>query len=61
MLWISWPKAVRQAQAKFHLKTDLSENIVREIGLKNGVVDVKVAAIDEDWSGLKFVFRLTDR
>lgn len=55
MLWISWPKG------SSNVKTDLSENIVIEIGLKNGLVDVKVAAIDETWSGLKFVYRLKDR
>lgn len=54
-LWISWPKA---SSGK---KTDLNENVVREIGLKNGLVDVKVIAVDEVWSGLKFVFRLKDR
>lgn len=55
MLWISWPK---QSSG---MKSDLNENIVREIGLKNGLVDVKVCAIDETWSGLKFVYRLKDR
>lgn len=55
MLWISWPKKSSKIQS------DLNENIIREIGLKNGLVDVKVAAIDNTWSGLKFVFRLRDR
>jgi len=55
MLWISWPKKSSGAP------TDLNENIVREIGLKIGLVDVKVCAIDEVWSGLKFVVRLSDR
>ena len=55
MLWISWPKKASGVQ------TDLDENIVREIGLKAGLVDVKVCAVDETWSGLKFVFRLKDR
>jgi hypothetical protein len=54
-LWVSWPK---QSSS---LVTDLNENIVREIGLANGLVDVKVAAVDEDWSALKFVYRLKDR
>ena len=54
-LWISWPKGASK------VPTDLNENVVREIGLRNGLVDVKVAAIDEIWSGLKFVFRLKDR
>lgn len=55
VLWISWPKGASK------VKTDLNENIVREIGLANGLVDVKVCAVDEVWSGLKFVYRLTDR
>jgi hypothetical protein len=41
--------------------TDLSENVVREIGLRHGLVDVKVAAVDEVWSGLKFVRRVVNR
>jgi hypothetical protein len=55
MLWISWPKQSSP------LAGDLNENIVRELGLSLGLVDVKVAAIDYDWSGLKFVYRLKDR
>jgi hypothetical protein len=55
MLWISWPKG------SSGVETDLNENVVREIGLANGLVDVKVAAIDDIWSGLKFVYRLKDR
>ena len=43
------------------VKTDLNENVVREMGPKNGLVDVKVSVIDETWSGLKFVHRLKDR
>ena len=54
-LWISWPKAAS------NVPTDLNDNVVREIGLRNGLVDVKVAAIEEVWSGLKFVYRLKDR
>lgn len=54
MLWISWIGPSKNGG-------DLNENIVREIGLKNGLVDVKVAAIDDTWSGLKFVYRLKDR
>jgi hypothetical protein len=54
-LWVSWPKAASG------VRTDLNENIVREIGLGNGLVDVKVCAVDEVWSGLKFVYRLSDR
>ena len=55
MLWVSWLKKSAR------IPTDLDENIVREIGLANGLVDVKVAAVDERWSGLKFVYRLKDR
>ena len=55
MLWISWPKKTSG------VPTDLNENIVREIGLAAGLVDVKVCAITEVWSGLKFVRRLKDR
>jgi hypothetical protein len=55
MLWVSWPK--RSAK----VPTDLDENIIREIGLSRGLVDVKVAAISAIWSGLKFVYRLSDR
>ena len=55
MLWISWPKKVSG------VVTDLTENVVRDVGLANGMVDVKVCAVDDVWSGLKFVFRLKDR
>jgi hypothetical protein len=54
-LWISWPKRASR------IPTDLDENVIREIGLKHGLVDVKVCAVDEVWSGLKFVYRLEDR
>lgn len=55
MLWISWPKK------SSGVPTDLDENKVREIGLAAGLVDVKVCAVTEVWSGLKFVRRLKDR
>lgn len=55
MLWISWPKGASG------VTTDLNENVVREMGLDIGLVDVKVCAVDEIWSGLKFVYRLHDR
>jgi len=55
MLWISWPK---QASG---VATDLTEDMIRAIGLTHGLVDVKVAAVDEVWSGLKFVRRVKDR
>jgi hypothetical protein len=54
-LWISWPKK------SSGVRTDLDENIVRDTGLAAGVVDVKVAAVDDVWSALKFVRRLRDR
>jgi hypothetical protein len=55
MLWVSWPKK------SSGVATDLDENIVREIGLAVGLVDVKVCAVTEVWSGLKFVRRVKDR
>jgi hypothetical protein len=55
MLWICWPKKSSE------LKNDLDDNVVRGFGLAAGLVDVKVCAIDADWSGLKFVYRLRDR
>jgi len=55
MLWISWPKKASGVQ------TDLNDMIVRDTGLAAGLVDVKVCAVDEVWSGLKFVYRLKDR
>ena len=54
-LWISWPKR------SSGVPTDLDENVVRDHGLAEGLVDVKVAAVDEVWSGLKFVRRVRDR
>jgi len=55
MLWISWPKKSAKVE------TDVDENIVRGIGLKNGLVDIKVCAVDETWSALKFVIPVKDR
>jgi hypothetical protein len=55
MLWVSWPKK------SSGVSTDLDENRVRDIGLAAGVVDVKICAVTEIWSGLKFVRRLKDR
>lgn len=54
-LWVAWPKKTSG------VRTDLSEGIVRSIGLEAGLVDVKVCAVDDTWSGLKFVRRLKDR
>lgn len=55
MLWVSWPKKSSK------VITDLDENKIRDFGLRAGLVDVKVCAADDVWSGLKFVFRLKDR
>ena len=55
MLWVSWPKK------SSGVASDLDENIVRKIGLDTGLVDVKVCAVSEVWSGLKFVIRVKDR
>ena len=55
MLWVSWPKATSS------LPKDLNGNDVRSIGLANGLVDVKVCAVDEDWSAIKFMYRRSDR
>jgi len=58
-LWIAWPKKSRNQSTS--IVTDLSETQVRELGLATGLVDNKVCAIDEVWSGLRFVVRLADR
>jgi len=55
MLWVSWPKKTSG------VATDMNENDVRRIGLEAGLVDVKVCAVSEVWSGLKFVIRVRDR
>lgn len=54
-MWVSWPKKASK------IDTDLDGNIVREYGLAHGLVDVKVCAVDETWSGLKFMYRVKDR
>ena len=54
-LWVAWPKRASG------VATDLTEGAVREVGLASGLVDNKVCAIDEVWSGLRFVYRLSDR
>jgi hypothetical protein len=59
MVWVCWPK--KAAQKAHGLTSDLDDGVVRALGLELGFVDVKVAAIDETWSGLKFVRRLQDR
>ena len=55
MIWMSWPKKASG------IVTDINREVIREYGLDIGLVDVKVAAFDETWSGLKFVYRLKDR
>jgi len=55
MLWVSWPKKASGAS------TDLSEDQVRRIGLRAGLVDIKVCAVDQVWSGLKFVIPVKNR
>lgn len=55
MIWISWPKKSSKVE------TDITEDVVRTIALKNGLVDIKVCAVDETWSGLKLVIPVKDR
>jgi alkylation response protein AidB-like acyl-CoA dehydrogenase len=55
VLWVAWPKKSSGT------RTDLSDDVVRELGLNSGLVDVKVCAVNEVWSALKFVRRLRDR
>jgi len=55
MIWVSWPKASSRT------RTNLNERMVREIGLRNGLVDVKICAVDQTWSALKFVIPLRNR
>jgi hypothetical protein len=54
-LWIAWPKRTAS------VATDLREGVVRSIGLAHGLVDNKVCAVDDTWSGLRFVLRVADR
>ena len=55
VIWVSWPKKSSQ------MRSDVSENVIREIALPLGLVDIKVCAIDETWSGLKLVIRKEKR
>jgi hypothetical protein len=55
MIWVSWPKKASK------IETDLSEEGIRSFGRKNGLVDIKVCAVDEIWSGLKFVIPVKSR
>jgi hypothetical protein len=54
-LWVAWPKRASG------MATDLTENVIRELGVAHGMVDNKVCAVTEIWSGLRFVLRLKDR
>jgi Protein of unknown function (DUF3052) len=55
MIWISWPKKASK------IVTDITEDIIRDLALKNGLVDIKVCAVDEIWSGLKLVIPVKER
>jgi hypothetical protein len=55
MLWVSWPKKSSR------VATDLTEDVIRESGLRAGLVDIKVCAVTEVWSGLKFVIPVARR
>ncbi|MDX6225084.1 MAG: hypothetical protein QOE64_1460 [Frankiales bacterium] len=54
-LWVAWPKRASK------VPTDLTEDVVRDLALSRGLVDVKVCAVDDVWSALKLVTRLVDR
>lgn len=55
MIWISWPKKASK------IVTDITEDIIRDLALKKGLVDIKVCAVDEIWSGLKLVIPVKER
>jgi hypothetical protein len=55
MIWVSWPKKASG------VATDLNFDVVQKVGLETGLVDVKICAVNEIWSGLKFVIRVKDR
>jgi hypothetical protein len=55
MIWVAWPKKASK------IPTDITEDVIREIVLPTGLVDVKVCAIDQTWSGLKLVIRRSSR
>ena len=54
-LWLAWPKRASG------VPTDLTDNVVRDLGLATGLVDNKICAIDQVWSGMRLVYRLRDR
>jgi hypothetical protein len=55
MIWVSWPKKASR------VSTDITEDVIRDVALPMGLVDVKVCAVDETWSGLKLVIRRQNR
>jgi hypothetical protein len=55
MIWVSWPKKAAR------METDVTEDVVRAVALALGLVDIKVCAVDETWSGLKLVIRRVNR
>ena len=55
MIWVSWPKKVAKVD------TDVTEDLIRHLALSNGLVDIKVCAVDDIWSGLKLVIPVKDR
>jgi hypothetical protein len=57
-VWVSWPK---KSAANNALRTDITEDVIRELALPLGFVDIKVCAVSEVWSGLKLVIRVTER
>lgn len=55
MIWVSWPKKAAK------IVTDITEDLIRNVAIKNGLVDIKVCAVDEVWSGLKLVVPVKER
>ncbi len=55
IIWVSWPKKASK------VATDITENLIRDFALKAGLVDIKVCAVDDTWSGLKLVIPVKDR
>jgi hypothetical protein len=58
--WVAWPKK-KPTDGSAPVRTDMTENVVRDVGLPGGLVDTKVCAIDEVWSGLRLVIRKENR
>ena len=54
-IWVSWPKKAAR------VPTDITEDVIREVALPTGLVDTKVCAVDETWSGLRLVVRVANR